>query len=58
VFQNVAYGLRLRRVRGPALVARVEEGLRKVNLSGLGRATRASSPAGSSSGSRWRGRWC
>jgi len=36
VFQNVAYGLRLRRVRGPALVARVEEGLRKVNLSGLG----------------------
>jgi spermidine/putrescine ABC transporter ATP-binding subunit len=36
VFQNVAYGLRLRRVRGPALVTRVEEGLRKVNLSGLG----------------------
>jgi ABC-type Fe3+/spermidine/putrescine transport system ATPase subunit len=36
VFQNVAYGLRLRRVRGPALAAAVEEGLRKVNLSGLG----------------------
>jgi ABC-type Fe3+/spermidine/putrescine transport system ATPase subunit len=36
VFQNVAYGLRLRRLRGPALAARVEEGLRKVNLSGLG----------------------
>jgi ABC-type Fe3+/spermidine/putrescine transport system ATPase subunit len=36
VFQNVAYGLRLRRVRGPALAGAVEEGLRKVNLSGLG----------------------
>jgi ABC-type Fe3+/spermidine/putrescine transport system ATPase subunit len=36
VFQNVAYGLRLRRLRGPALAARVVEGLRKVNLSGLG----------------------
>ena len=36
VFQNIAYGLRLRRLRGPALAARVEEGLRKVNLSGLG----------------------
>jgi spermidine/putrescine ABC transporter ATP-binding subunit len=36
VFQNVAYGLRLRRLRGPALAARVEEGLRRVNLGGLG----------------------
>jgi spermidine/putrescine ABC transporter ATP-binding subunit len=36
VFQNVAYGLRLRRVRGAELEARVAEGLRKVNLSGLG----------------------
>ena len=36
VFQNIAYGLRLRRLRGPALAARVEEGLRTVNLSGLG----------------------
>jgi ABC-type Fe3+/spermidine/putrescine transport system ATPase subunit len=36
VFQNVAYGLRLRRLRGGALKDRVEEGLRKVNLSGLG----------------------
>jgi spermidine/putrescine ABC transporter ATP-binding subunit len=36
VFQNVAYGLRLRRVRGAELETRVAEGLRKVNLSGLG----------------------
>jgi ABC-type Fe3+/spermidine/putrescine transport system ATPase subunit len=36
VFQNVAYGLRLRRLRGVELEARVAEGLRKVNLSGLG----------------------
>ena len=36
VFQNVAYGLRIRRVRGSALAAQVDEGLRKVNLSGLG----------------------
>jgi ABC-type Fe3+/spermidine/putrescine transport system ATPase subunit len=36
VFQNVAYGLRLRRQRGAALEAQVGEGLRKVNLSGLG----------------------
>jgi ABC-type Fe3+/spermidine/putrescine transport system ATPase subunit len=36
VFQNVAYGLRLRRLRGAALADRVGEGLRKVNLSGLG----------------------
>jgi iron(III) transport system ATP-binding protein len=36
VFQNVAYGLRLRRLRGAALEASVAEGLRKVNLSGLG----------------------
>ena len=36
VFQNIAYGLRLRRVRGTELGARVEEGLDKVNLSGLG----------------------
>jgi iron(III) transport system ATP-binding protein len=35
VFQNVAYGLRLRRLRGDALRARVAEGLRKVNLVGL-----------------------
>ena len=35
VFQNIAYGLRLRRVRGVELEARVAEGLRKVNLSGL-----------------------
>jgi spermidine/putrescine ABC transporter ATP-binding subunit len=36
VFENVAYGLRLRRLRGARLEARVAEGLRKVNLSGLG----------------------
>jgi ABC-type Fe3+/spermidine/putrescine transport system ATPase subunit len=36
VFQNVAYGLRLRRLRGRELEARVAEGLRKVNLAGLG----------------------
>jgi iron(III) transport system ATP-binding protein len=36
VFGNVGYGLRLRGLRGPALEARVEEGLRMVNLAGLG----------------------
>jgi len=35
VFQNVAYGLRLRRLPGDALRERVAEGLRKVNLVGL-----------------------
>jgi iron(III) transport system ATP-binding protein len=35
VFQNVAYGLRLRRLSGDALELRVAEGLRKVNLAGL-----------------------
>jgi iron(III) transport system ATP-binding protein len=35
VFQNVAYGLRLRGRGGGALQAGVAEGLRKVNLSGL-----------------------
>src|SRR5436309_13353587 len=35
VFQNVAYGLRLRGLAGEALRSRVAEGLRKVNLSGL-----------------------
>ena len=35
VFQNIAYGLRLRRLQGAELEARVVEGLRKVNLSGL-----------------------
>jgi iron(III) transport system ATP-binding protein len=36
VLQNVGYGLRLRGLRGTALEARVTEGLRKVNLAGLG----------------------
>ena len=36
VFQNIAYGLRLRRVRGTELGDRVKDGLTKVNLSGLG----------------------
>ncbi|MGH7322012.1 MAG: ABC transporter ATP-binding protein [Candidatus Rokuibacteriota bacterium] len=35
VYQNVAYGLRLRRLSGEALRARVADGLRKVNLVGL-----------------------
>jgi len=35
VFQNVAYGLKLRRLSGEPLRARVAEGLRKVNLAGL-----------------------
>ncbi len=35
VFQNVAYGLRLRGLGSEALRARVAEGLRKVNLVGL-----------------------
>ena len=35
VFQNVAYGLKLRRLSGEALRERVSEGLRKVNLAGL-----------------------
>ncbi|MGH7263309.1 MAG: ABC transporter ATP-binding protein [Candidatus Rokuibacteriota bacterium] len=35
VFQNVAYGLRLRGLGGEALRGRVAEGLRKVNLAGL-----------------------
>jgi ABC-type Fe3+/spermidine/putrescine transport system ATPase subunit len=35
VFQNVAYGLTLRRLGGDALRARVADGLRKVNLAGL-----------------------
>jgi iron(III) transport system ATP-binding protein len=36
VFQNVAYGLRLRGLRGADLARRVGEGLHKVNLRGLG----------------------
>jgi ABC-type Fe3+/spermidine/putrescine transport system ATPase subunit len=36
VFQNIAYGLRLRGMRGTELEARVAEGLRTVNLPGLG----------------------
>jgi iron(III) transport system ATP-binding protein len=36
VFQNVAYGLRIRRTRGHALAEQVEAGLAKVNLGGLG----------------------
>jgi ABC-type Fe3+/spermidine/putrescine transport system ATPase subunit len=36
VFQNIAYGLRLRGLRGAQLEARVAEGLRTVNLPGLG----------------------
>jgi iron(III) transport system ATP-binding protein len=35
VFDNVAYGLKLRRIGGEALRTRVAEGLRKVNLAGL-----------------------
>jgi ABC-type Fe3+/spermidine/putrescine transport system ATPase subunit len=35
VLQNVAYGLRLRRLGGDAVRSRVAEGLRKVNLIGL-----------------------
>jgi ABC-type Fe3+/spermidine/putrescine transport system ATPase subunit len=35
VFQNVAYGLRLRRLTGAVLQAAVREGLRKVNLAEL-----------------------
>jgi ABC-type Fe3+/spermidine/putrescine transport system ATPase subunit len=37
VFQNIAYGLRLRGLTGHTLQARVAEGLRKVNLGGLER---------------------
>jgi len=37
VFENVAFGLRRRRVPSPALVGRVEEALRMVRLSGLDR---------------------
>ena len=35
VFQNIAYGLKLRGLSGEALTRRVGEGLRKVNLAGL-----------------------
>jgi ABC-type Fe3+/spermidine/putrescine transport system ATPase subunit len=37
VFDNIAYGLRLRRVRGADLAGQVERGLRRVNLTGLER---------------------
>jgi spermidine/putrescine ABC transporter ATP-binding subunit len=36
VFQNIAYGLRLRRLGRAEVEARVQEGLRTVNLTGLG----------------------
>jgi iron(III) transport system ATP-binding protein len=46
VFDNIAYGLTLRRMRKAAIRDRVETTLSRLGLSGL-----------SSSVSRWRGRW-
>ena len=52
IFENVAFGLRRRGVRGQDVRGRVTEILRLVGLAGLGSASRASSPAASSSASR------
>ena len=52
IFENVAFGLRRRGIRGQDVRGRVTEILRLVGLSGLEGASRGSSPAASSSASR------
>ena len=54
---NVAYGLKARHIAKPEIDRRVAEVLGLVKLAGLEIASRASSPADSSSAWRWPARW-
>ena len=55
IFENIAFGLRRRRVKGTNLKGQVLRILEPVQLSGFESDARASCPAASSSGSRLRG---
>ena len=57
IFDNVAYGLVNRRRGRAEIAARVAELLTLVGLPDSGASIRRSSPAASSSASRWRARW-
>ena len=57
VYQNVSYGLKIKRIPKSEARSRTEAMLETVGVGGLGIGGRASCPAVSSSGSRWRGRW-
>ena len=57
IYDNVAFGLKVKRVPRSEHAGRVHEMLRVVELEGLEtRRSRGSSPAASSSASRWRAR--
>jgi multiple sugar transport system ATP-binding protein len=56
VRQNLGYGLRARKMPSGEARARVEQVARMLGLSDCSTGGRASSRAGSSSGSRWAGR--
>jgi spermidine/putrescine transport system ATP-binding protein len=58
VHDNVAFGLRFQDVSRAEARRRVAAALEQVRLQGFQRAGRRSSPAASSSGWRWPGRWC
>jgi ABC-type Fe3+/spermidine/putrescine transport system ATPase subunit len=56
VFDNVAFGLRMRRVTGASAAERVRQALALVDLAGLEDRRPAQLSGGSSSGLRWPGR--
>ena len=58
VFENVAYGLRVRREASEAIAEKVERALDMVQMRALRSAAPRSSPAGSSSAWRWRAPSC
>jgi ABC-type sugar transport system ATPase subunit len=58
VAENVAYPLDVRGVPKREQREQVLRVARQVQLDGCWTAIRASSPAGSASGSRWRAPWC
>jgi ABC-type Fe3+/spermidine/putrescine transport system ATPase subunit len=57
VTENVAFGLRMRRIERSAMARQVAEALALVRLHHLGGRYPASCPAASSSAWPWRGRW-
>jgi spermidine/putrescine transport system ATP-binding protein len=57
IYENIAFGLRRKKTDKGDVDRRVKEALQLVDLRGTRSASRRSSPAASSSASRWPGPW-